>query len=57
MASGEWLSGYQLTSLALTLTDIRHHHRHWHHGGMSKKPPPIELQSPVTITTLLLFLD
>jgi len=40
-----------LATLALIQTDIRHRH----HGGMSKKtPPPIELQIPATVTTLLL---
>jgi len=42
---------FQLTTLALTPTDIRHRHRH--HGGMSKKiPPPTELQIPATVITL-----
>jgi len=40
-------SGYRLTTLALTPTDIRHR------GGMSKKTPlPTELQIPATVTTL-----
>ena len=44
---------FQLTSLALTLTDICHRHRHRHHGGMSKKtPPPTELQIPANVTIL-----
>jgi len=40
------VSGYQLTTLALTITDICP-------GGMSKNTlPPVDLQIPATVTTL-----
>jgi len=47
MASGLWLSGCRLTTLALTPTDIYHRH----YGGMSKILPLTDLQIPATVAT------
>jgi len=41
---------FRLTTLALTLTDIRHWHQH--RGGMSKKHATDRVENSATVTTL-----